>query len=435
MADVFISYASTERTRTGALAAALEAAGYTVWWDKRLLAGDEFSREIEQQIAAASVVLVLWTRASVDSKWVRSEAGRADRLGKLITARARDLDINDIPMPYDVYHAELIENTSAIVDAVQKQVAAVGAEIESDIVTGEFELITDKRELREAFGEFQKAIKQRGASVNVRLGYPGGSLDDQVYVHETESGTFWCLPNEGGGSKFYNVFGLGAPLPFPSMNTMAVQINPPHQGTNNRLQGVFLKDSNGRYYIGHRGRLGGSHVGSSFEEFLSEKYNEDSWVSFGGASRCLVFGPLSSPDVLRQLAVFVGAAAEFKGIVDSSDESPSSVDETPWERLAGVWHEVTWRVLLHIDASVTHHSTVKRYGRMPRTNYGVIIDACLQDEMITKKIAKDLNTINTYFMSWKSRPTMVPEEIAIEAEKLRGSLDGKLPPVKTDESD
>lgn len=60
------------------IATALEAESLSVWWDPGLLPGDQYDLEIERQIGAARCVIVVWSSASVDSKWVRSEASDGD---------------------------------------------------------------------------------------------------------------------------------------------------------------------------------------------------------------------------------------------------------------------------------------------------------------------------------------------------------------------
>jgi hypothetical protein len=42
MADIFISYSKESRSETERLARELQAKGFTVWWDTRLVAGESF---------------------------------------------------------------------------------------------------------------------------------------------------------------------------------------------------------------------------------------------------------------------------------------------------------------------------------------------------------------------------------------------------------
>jgi TIR domain len=74
MSDIFISYASTDRDRARELAAQLERLGWSVWWDREIQAGKTFAGVIEREIDHARCVIVLWSRAAVDSRWVRDEA-------------------------------------------------------------------------------------------------------------------------------------------------------------------------------------------------------------------------------------------------------------------------------------------------------------------------------------------------------------------------
>jgi adenylate cyclase len=75
VADVFISYARIDRPFARRLADALEARGWSVWWDHRSLRGGQhFDRVIEEAIRDARVVVVVWSKASFESGWVRDEA-------------------------------------------------------------------------------------------------------------------------------------------------------------------------------------------------------------------------------------------------------------------------------------------------------------------------------------------------------------------------
>ncbi|MEO0872242.1 MAG: SUMF1/EgtB/PvdO family nonheme iron enzyme [Pseudomonadota bacterium] len=86
MADVFISYKKERRAHAERLAAVLEAHGYEVWWDYELEVGPDFRDQIEAKLELSKVVVVLWCSGAVRSKFVRSEANRADKRGKLIQA-------------------------------------------------------------------------------------------------------------------------------------------------------------------------------------------------------------------------------------------------------------------------------------------------------------------------------------------------------------
>ena len=54
MTGIFISYAAEDRERVRILAEAIESAGFTVWWDRRIEPGQSFDREIERELGAAS---------------------------------------------------------------------------------------------------------------------------------------------------------------------------------------------------------------------------------------------------------------------------------------------------------------------------------------------------------------------------------------------
>jgi hypothetical protein len=77
MSAIFISYASEDRERAKVLAHALEQEGLAVWWDRKIPLGKAFDEVIDKHLSSALCVLVLWTRSSVESRWVRAEASEA----------------------------------------------------------------------------------------------------------------------------------------------------------------------------------------------------------------------------------------------------------------------------------------------------------------------------------------------------------------------
>ncbi|MHB8406051.1 MAG: TIR domain-containing protein [Gammaproteobacteria bacterium] len=87
MADVFVSYARADKARVAPLVAAIEAKGWSVWWDPEISPGQEFDDQIDAEISAAKAVLVVWTPVSVVSRWVRGEAREAAERGILVPVR------------------------------------------------------------------------------------------------------------------------------------------------------------------------------------------------------------------------------------------------------------------------------------------------------------------------------------------------------------
>ncbi|MDE2270421.1 MAG: TIR domain-containing protein [Xanthomonadaceae bacterium] len=87
MADVFISYARADKARVAPLVAAIEAKGWSVWWDPEISPGQEFDDQIDAELMSAKVVLVVWTPTSVASRWVRGEARDAAERGLMVPVR------------------------------------------------------------------------------------------------------------------------------------------------------------------------------------------------------------------------------------------------------------------------------------------------------------------------------------------------------------
>jgi hypothetical protein len=91
MPDVFLSYAREDRERASVLAHALESDGWSVWWDRKMVAGEAFDETIERQLATANSVVVLWSEHSVSSEWVKSEAAAASERDVLVPVLLDDV--------------------------------------------------------------------------------------------------------------------------------------------------------------------------------------------------------------------------------------------------------------------------------------------------------------------------------------------------------
>lgn len=91
MADIFISYAREDTETAHRLADALDQQGWSVFWDRVIPAGWRFDDFLEEQIRTARCIIVLWSSHSVDSAWVREEAGEARRRDILVPAQLDDV--------------------------------------------------------------------------------------------------------------------------------------------------------------------------------------------------------------------------------------------------------------------------------------------------------------------------------------------------------
>lgn len=84
MASIFLSYAREDAPKAKALAKCLERAGHSVWWDRHIHGGSDFSGEIEAALDRSDVILVMWSEASLRSSWVRDEAAVGRDSGRLV---------------------------------------------------------------------------------------------------------------------------------------------------------------------------------------------------------------------------------------------------------------------------------------------------------------------------------------------------------------
>lgn len=81
---VFLSYSRTDQARAHPVIDAMTAAGFTVWWDGMLRGGENFLPTTEAALEQARAVIVLWSKTSIESHWVRDEAQRGRERGCLV---------------------------------------------------------------------------------------------------------------------------------------------------------------------------------------------------------------------------------------------------------------------------------------------------------------------------------------------------------------
>ena len=84
MADIFISYSREDREWVAKLADALQAEGYSVWWDWDLLVGKRYRETIETELQVCKATVVVWSQHSIRSDFVRDEAEEGQQRNILV---------------------------------------------------------------------------------------------------------------------------------------------------------------------------------------------------------------------------------------------------------------------------------------------------------------------------------------------------------------
>jgi Tol biopolymer transport system component len=135
MPDIFLSYCREDQDTARRFAQGLEQEGFSVWWDQALSAGESFDQVTERTLKEARAVVVLWTRRSVQSRWVRSEATLADRYGTLVPVM---LEPCDRPIMFELTHtADLAGWSSDRTDARwQSFVAGLRRQVPGNVAAG-----------------------------------------------------------------------------------------------------------------------------------------------------------------------------------------------------------------------------------------------------------------------------------------------------------
>ncbi|MFO1051169.1 MAG: TIR domain-containing protein [Planctomycetota bacterium] len=99
---VFISYSTRDRDLAIDVARAIESTGWYVWMDRwSLIGGTRFEPEIHRALETSMCTVVLWSRNSAESRWVRPEGDVALLQGTLVPVQ---LDATDPPWKADGIH-------------------------------------------------------------------------------------------------------------------------------------------------------------------------------------------------------------------------------------------------------------------------------------------------------------------------------------------
>jgi pSer/pThr/pTyr-binding forkhead associated (FHA) protein len=89
--EIFVSYARADKDRALIIAHFLKNCGWSVWYDVELPVARAFDETLEEKIKEARVVLVVWSKTSINSQWVRAEASFGLEKGCLVQVLIDDI--------------------------------------------------------------------------------------------------------------------------------------------------------------------------------------------------------------------------------------------------------------------------------------------------------------------------------------------------------
>jgi hypothetical protein len=123
MADVFISYKRADTEWAERLSGALRDAGISCWWDTSLVAGEHFNQAIDRELRDCRCVVVIWSQAAAESRWVQAEALQGFERGILVATQLEDVTLS---YPFSAIKTIDLRNAGveAVVEAVQTKLGA-----------------------------------------------------------------------------------------------------------------------------------------------------------------------------------------------------------------------------------------------------------------------------------------------------------------------
>ncbi|MBB6091331.1 hypothetical protein HNQ60_000177 [Povalibacter uvarum] len=198
LGQVFISVKSEEYAAAENLEKALNDAGYTAWWAAKITNGTDWHGNIDAALQSCDCVVVLWSRKSAESIWVRHEASQAIARGIYVPVLLETVDLKD---PYSRIQATVVSGLlgDASAPGIRNVVHRVQALVPSrsrrllerawDVrwvlastafaaltITFLFRLIANAEQQIGAMKEFRKASEEQSRSQMTQLGEVSSTL-------------------------------------------------------------------------------------------------------------------------------------------------------------------------------------------------------------------------------------------------------------------
>jgi hypothetical protein len=173
--------------------------------------------------------------------------------------------------------------------------------------------LTDKKDTRKAFKLLFQNLTQGCVKLTRSVGWQGGRVEYPVYWNPRLQ--FWTLmrvPREE--VRYWCCFGVKDATKHRSFSITG-QLNPTIKGYNRRAAGAFVRDSQGRVYIAHSGKIGGGRSGIGKSAFVAA-YRGKNWHTVTWPDKqeteMIVIGRIDGAHLQDQIAHFVREIDRFK---------------------------------------------------------------------------------------------------------------------------
>jgi len=213
MADIFLSYTHSDQQIADRLAPRLTESGWSTWWDRQLLSGDNYRSEIQRQLDDARCVLVLWSKAAVTSRWVNDEAEEGVKNGRLVQIL---LEGPEPPLGFrSVQYVEMSDGRDLDEDVFQRVAAAITkrvSPISADYFTpARIKTITELRETLDALALRTLADLQKSRERVQRLDAEFAVKWSAIGSVNEAFGAAWAVVGDINRAVRYYAAALNAP--------------------------------------------------------------------------------------------------------------------------------------------------------------------------------------------------------------------------------
>jgi hypothetical protein len=176
----------------------------------------------------------------------------------------------------------------------------------SNIINGMLDVIEDKNGIDNAQAFIERNLsKVADRTEKIWVGYQGGN--HQLTASWNKKTGIWWINSTADGNRYWNAFGVGEPhWGTNQSHNITCEINPPFEGINRTMAGVYAADSTGKLYLLHRGKIGGGKPGNSKTKF--EKEYRGNWIYAQDGDKLNKFALIAcfeSPRFIQQVADFV----------------------------------------------------------------------------------------------------------------------------------